>query len=104
MRGVGWGVGKGAVAAASTHACCHVKLRDKGGTEPIFISFPSPVYRTALPPSSLPSSPQVRNVEGEGMPVHQVPSQRGVLSVKYIVDLPRTLTDEQKAAVEKYFA
>ena len=35
------------------------------------------------------------------MPVHNFPSQRGSLHVKYIVDLPKTLTQEQKDALDK---
>jgi DnaJ-related protein SCJ1 len=39
---------------------------------------------------------QVMRVKGEGMPVHTVPSQRGDLYVKFAVELPKTLTNEQK--------
>ena len=38
----------------------------------------------------------VMRVKGEGMPVHTVPSQRGDLYVKFAVELPKTLTNEQK--------
>jgi DnaJ-class molecular chaperone len=44
---------------------------------------------------------EVRRVQGEGMPQHNYPSQKGTLHVKYIVDLPKVLTDEQKAAIAK---
>ena len=46
---------------------------------------------------------QVRKMAGEGMPVHNFPSQMGVLHVKNIVDLPTTLTDEQRQAIAKLF-
>jgi len=46
---------------------------------------------------------ETRRVVGEGMPVHNFPSQRGDLYIKYIVDLPRTLSDDQKAAVAANF-
>ena len=46
---------------------------------------------------------EVRRIEEEGMPMHNTPSQRGTLFVKYIVDLPPTLNSEQIAAVEKLF-
>jgi DnaJ family protein A protein 2/DnaJ-related protein SCJ1 len=46
---------------------------------------------------------QVRKIEGEGMPVHNFPSQRGTLFVKYIVDLPRQLNEEQKREIGRLF-
>jgi DnaJ-class molecular chaperone len=46
---------------------------------------------------------QVRKMAGEGMPQHNTPSQMGVLHVKNIVDLPPTLTQEQKDAVQRLF-
>jgi DnaJ-class molecular chaperone len=47
---------------------------------------------------------EVRKVAGEGMPVHNFPSQRGDLFVKYVVDLPRTLSPDQQDTVGKLFA
>ena len=46
---------------------------------------------------------EVRKVAGEGMPMHNYPSQRGELFVKYIVDLPRTLSEAQKETVTNAF-
>lgn len=46
---------------------------------------------------------EVRKVSGEGMPLHNFPSQHGDLFVKYIVDLPNKLNEEQKEAVAKLF-
>jgi DnaJ-class molecular chaperone len=46
---------------------------------------------------------QVRKMSGEGMPQHNTPSQMGVLHVKNIVDLPSTLSQEQKDAIAKVF-
>lgn len=46
---------------------------------------------------------QVVTLKGEGMPVHNFPSEFGDLHVKFYVDFPRTLTDEQAAAIEKLF-
>lgn len=37
------------------------------------------------------------------MPMHGFPSQRGALFVKFIVDLPASLNQEQKDAVAKAF-
>jgi DnaJ-class molecular chaperone len=38
------------------------------------------------------------------MPQHDFPSQHGNMHVKFIVDLPRSLTKEQEEAVVKAFA
>ena len=46
---------------------------------------------------------QVRKMDGEGMPHHNFPSQHGALHVKNIVDLPATLTAEQKDMIAKLF-
>lgn len=47
---------------------------------------------------------EVRKVAGEGMPQHDVPSNKGTLYVKYIVDLPKTsLTEEAKEAIQRLF-
>jgi DnaJ-class molecular chaperone len=46
---------------------------------------------------------EVRKVAGEGMPQHNYPSQHGTLHVKYIVDLPTTLTQDQIDAIERLF-
>jgi hypothetical protein len=42
-------------------------------------------------------------MEGEGMPQHNFASQMGVLHVKYIVDLPAALTQEQQDAIARLF-
>lgn len=42
-------------------------------------------------------------VDNEGMPQHNYPSQHGHLYVKYIVDLPQSLSDAQKDAIAKLF-
>lgn len=47
---------------------------------------------------------EVRKIVGEGMPLHDFPSQHGDLFVKYIVDLPKNLNEEQKKMIEKLFA
>lgn len=46
---------------------------------------------------------QVRKMAGEGMPQHNTPSQHGVLHVKNIVDLPPSLSTEQREAIAKLF-
>lgn len=43
----------------------------------------------------------VRTIRGEGMPHHDVPSQKGDLHVTFIVDFPRSLTREQQSLVEE---
>jgi DnaJ-related protein SCJ1 len=47
---------------------------------------------------------EVRQIKGEGMPVHGVPSQRGVLHVRFIVDLPPSLSPAQADAIRANFA
>ena len=42
----------------------------------------------------------VRTFKDEGMPVHNFPSQFGVLRVEFIVDFPRRLNKEQVAALK----
>lgn len=46
---------------------------------------------------------QVMTFEGEGMPVHNVPSQFGALHVKFTIIFPRSLTDGQRNAVSTVF-
>jgi len=43
-------------------------------------------------------------VEGEGMPVHNVPSEKGDLYVTFHVALPRSLTDRQKEVLRDVLA
>lgn len=46
---------------------------------------------------------QKRVIEGEGMPKHHVPSERGDLIVTYKVELPSHLTEAQQAEIAKLF-
>ena len=46
---------------------------------------------------------EVRRVPGEGMPLPDTPSLQGDLFVRYVVDLPPSLTPEQRAAVGEAF-
>ena len=46
---------------------------------------------------------QVLTLPGEGMPVHGVPSEFGVLRVEVIVGLPPRITDEERQFVEGHF-
>jgi len=43
----------------------------------------------------------VKIIKNEGMPHHETPSVRGDLYVKFTVQLPKTLTDEQKELVKQ---
>jgi len=45
----------------------------------------------------------VKKIKGEGMPVHQFPSEFGDLLVKFIVKMPPSLTAEQKKFIEENF-
>ncbi|KAJ3316290.1 DnaJ (Hsp40), sub A, member 4 [Blyttiomyces sp. JEL0837] len=45
----------------------------------------------------------VQEVQGQGMPKHQFPSERGSLFVEYTVQLPDKLTAEQIKLIEKAF-
>lgn len=46
---------------------------------------------------------ETRRIQNEGMPVHNFPSQRGDMLVKFIVDLPRSLDAKQKESVAQFF-
>jgi DnaJ-class molecular chaperone len=43
----------------------------------------------------------VRTIRGEGMPHHDMPSQKGDLHITFIVDFPRSLARDQMALVEQ---
>ena len=45
----------------------------------------------------------VRTVHGEGMPHHDMPSNKGALYVTFLVDLPNKLTPDQEDMVKKLF-
>ena len=42
-----------------------------------------------------------KRVRGEGMPVSKTPGQKGDLRVRFDVQFPRTLTDQQKAGLRQ---
>ena len=44
---------------------------------------------------------QSRRIKGEGMPVHNFPSDRGDLVVRYKLKMPGSLTDEQRQLLEQ---
>jgi len=71
------------------------------GLLPAVLELRAPACPPIPPPSSSSSLSVPLQVGGEGMPLHNFPSQHGDLFVKYIVDLPRVLTDDQKQALEK---
>jgi len=52
-------------------------------------------HRGMTPPGT------VRKVFGEGMPIHHVPSDRGDLYVKYEVDFPTSLSEEQRQVIRE---
>lgn len=45
----------------------------------------------------------VKRIKGEGMPIHNFPSDFGDLHVKFVVDMPRQLTAEQAEAIKNLF-
>jgi len=45
----------------------------------------------------------VQKIKGEGMPLHNYPSDFGDLHVKFVVDMPRSLTAEQAEAIKTLF-
>jgi DnaJ-class molecular chaperone len=45
----------------------------------------------------------VMKIEGEGMPVHNVPAEYGAMFVKFVVDYPRELSSKQKQLVAQVF-
>lgn len=38
-------------------------------------------------------------IKGEGMPIHNTPSEFGDLHVTFVVEMPKKLSDEQKATI-----
>jgi DnaJ-class molecular chaperone len=44
---------------------------------------------------------QVERIQGEGMPVHNFPSQKGDLLVKYEVEFPTSLTADQQESIRE---
>ncbi len=42
---------------------------------------------------------QVRTVKAEGMPVHNFPAERGNLYVKFTIQMPKSLTKEQRKGI-----
>ena len=54
--------------------------------------------------SSITPHGTIITVRGEGMPKHNVPSERGDLSVEVIVVFPKTLTHDDKEALRKVLA
>eukprot|EP00331_Platyophrya_macrostoma_P006784 CAMPEP_0176424888 /NCGR_PEP_ID=MMETSP0127-20121128/11088_1 /TAXON_ID=938130 /ORGANISM="Platyophrya macrostoma, Strain WH" /LENGTH=350 /DNA_ID=CAMNT_0017805997 /DNA_START=32 /DNA_END=1084 /DNA_ORIENTATION=- len=46
---------------------------------------------------------QVKRIPGQGMPIHGVPSQFGDMHVRFIVELPKKLTQADKEILEKVF-
>ncbi len=45
----------------------------------------------------------VVKLKGEGMPVHNFPSEFGDMHVTLVVELPRELTEEQKKMISSIF-
>ena len=46
---------------------------------------------------------EVLKIEGEGMPVHNFPSQKGDLYITITVEMPKTITKEQRDAISTLF-
>lgn len=46
---------------------------------------------------------QVKKIQGQGMPIHGFPSQFGDMYVRFIVELPKTLTAADKELLKKVF-
>ena len=44
---------------------------------------------------------QVRKIKGEGMPVHNFPSDKGDLYVTYKIKMPSKITDEARGFLEQ---
>ena len=42
-----------------------------------------------------------KRVQGEGMPISKTPGQKGDLRVRFDVQFPRTLTDQQKTGLRQ---
>ena len=52
-----------------------------------------------MPRSTVRSAGQVLRISGEGMPIHNFPSERGDLDVIIEVDFPRTLSASSVQAI-----
>ena len=46
---------------------------------------------------------EVKKIPGEGMPLHNVLSEHGTLFVRFEVELPSVLTDNQRVKIQKIF-
>ena len=61
--------------------------------------------RTINISSNKPTQPfEVKNLEGEGMPIHNFSSSKGNLYLSHIINLPTSLTEEEKKIVEELFS
>jgi len=45
----------------------------------------------------------VKQIKEEGMPIHNFPSTRGDLFVRFIVELPKTLSENDKKMLKQIF-
>lgn len=55
--------------------------------------------------SEEPTQPfSVQTIEGEGMPFHNVPSQKGDLHVKFIVKMPRSVSPKEREMIQKIYS
>lgn len=45
----------------------------------------------------------IRKIDGEGMPVHKFPSQKGDLFLEFIVKLPKSLSEDEKNMIKDIF-
>jgi len=54
--------------------------------------------------STEPTQPfSVKEIEGEGMPMHNTPTDRGVLHVKFIVKMPRSVSSAERKMIEQVY-
>lgn len=60
-------------------------------------------HAVSIRASGVVSHGQVLTLPNEGMPVHGVPSEFGVLRVKCVIEMPKTITAEERAFVQSHF-
>ena len=60
-------------------------------------------HKVTIVSDSVISHGDVKKIKGEGMPRHQFPSEFGDLFVKFVIIMPKKLTDEEKDFVRTHF-
>lgn len=79
------------LTSAHVIACMHFQIRHLDG------------HTVTIANEAVSQPGQVINIQGEGMPLHGVPSEFGNLKVELKINMPDKLTDAQRRMIEKNF-